>query len=136
MSLELGSIESRKLLEAAREVRKHSYSPYSEYRVGAAILGENGKVYSGCNIENVSYGLTICAERAAIAQMVSDGCYSILAVAVVTKDGGSPCGMCRQVILEFTKDGSTPVFCSDEQDLVVRFTIDELIPHGFRSSLP
>jgi cytidine deaminase len=89
------------LVSIARAMRRKAWAPYSGYRVGAALLGKNGRVYRGCNVENASYGLTICAERSAIFQAVADGCRSFQALAIATADGGPPCGACLQVACEF-----------------------------------
>lgn len=101
------------LIEYAKEGRKNAYTPYSHFKVGAAVLGSNGKIYTGCNIENASFGLTNCAERTAIFKMVSDGCTSFEALAVIGgNDPGEsgPCGACRQVISEFCRDiNTTPI---------------------------
>eukprot|EP00766_Chilomastix_caulleryi_P000694 gnl/Chilomastix_caulleri/1673.p1 GENE.gnl/Chilomastix_caulleri/1673~~gnl/Chilomastix_caulleri/1673.p1 ORF type:complete len:148 (+),score=9.48 gnl/Chilomastix_caulleri/1673:54-497(+) len=92
------------LLEKAIEASKNSYSPYSKYPVGAALITDDGHIFTGCNVENASYGLSICAERNAICKMVSEGFRTIKAIACVTKDCGLPCGMCRQFINEFSPD--------------------------------
>jgi cytidine deaminase len=94
------------LVEAARRVREHAYAPYSEFRVGAAVRGQSGAVYVGCNVENASYGATVCAERAAIFAMVSASERSFSAIAVYTESDEltMPCGMCRQVLYEFAED--------------------------------
>ena len=89
------------LIDLAKQARKQAYVPYSHYKVGAALLGKSGKVYTGCNVENASYGHTVCAERTAVLKAVSEGEREFEAVAVVTKNGGSPCGACRQVLSEF-----------------------------------
>ena len=91
------------LVESAREARKHAYSPYSRVKIGAAVLAKDGRIFSGCNVENVSYGLSCCAERAAIFKAVSEGCTDLVAIAVVGKseDFTNPCGACRQVMAEF-----------------------------------
>ena len=89
------------LVLAAQAVRAHSYSPYSKYAVGAAVRGTSGEIYSGVNVENAAYPLTICAERAAIFAAVAQGERSFTALAVVTANGGTPCGACRQVLAEF-----------------------------------
>ena len=87
------------LIKLAREARSNAYAPYSQFRVGAAVLGINGKAYTGCNIENASYGMTVCAERVAIFKMVSEGCYKFKALAVVgsEKEDGAPCLACISV---------------------------------------
>lgn len=123
------------LLEAARAVRTNAYAPYSVYQVGAAIRGADGVIYTGCNVENVSFGLSLCAERSAVAAMVAAGCRSVQAVAVVTKDGGTPCGMCRQVLAEFAESGETPVRCADEAGRTASYTVGELLPSQFRTDL-
>lgn len=124
------------LILAAKEVRTNAYAKYSVYQVGAAILGANGKIYKGCNIENISYGLTICAERSAVSQMVADGCQEIKAVAVVTKDGGTPCGMCRQFLVEFApQPKEVSVVCVSEKGDEQCYNLEELIPHRFDSDL-
>lgn len=92
------------LIQKALNVRQNSYSPYSNYKVGAAIKTKSGKIFIGTNVENASYGMTICAERAAVLAAVSNGEKNIDSIAIVTKDGGSPCGSCRQVLNEFNPD--------------------------------
>ena len=91
------------LIEYARAVRNHAYAPYSGFKVGAAILGRSGQVYTGCNVENASYGLTICAERAAVARAISDGEREFVCLALVGSGEGFtyPCGACLQVLAEF-----------------------------------
>ena len=124
------------LIEAAKAARTNAYAPYSVYRVGAAVLGSDGQVYTGCNVENVSYGLTVCAERTAVVKMVSEGCREVRAVAVATKDGGTPCGQCLQTLLEFALDpADLKVCCVSEDGNEKAFTLAELLPHGFRSEL-
>jgi cytidine deaminase len=124
------------LVDAAVKARMNAYAPYSVYKVGAAVLSENGAVHAGCNVENVSYGLCLCAERSAVASMVSSGCREVVAVAVVTRDGGTPCGMCLQTLVEFSKDpSSVPVICVDEKGGRCEFSLKELLPHGFSSDL-
>jgi len=103
----------KKLIEAARNAQKNSYSPYSRYPVGAAVLAESGRIYTGCNVENASFGLAICAERVAIFNAVSHGEKKLRAVCVAAKSA-KPCGACRQVIIEFAlKDAE--VICVDWQ---------------------
>ena len=123
------------LIAAAREAQKLAYAPYSEYKVGAAILTNSGKVFSGSNVENASYGATICAERAAIANMIMGGERNIRALAVVTEDNGFPCGICLQTINEFTSD---PKMCEivvpSKSGFQIR-TLQELAPYLWRSNL-
>ena len=92
------------LLKRAIEAREYAYAPYSNYRVGAALLTQSGKIYTGCNIENAAYSPSNCAERTAIFKAVSEGERDFQAIAVVTINGGTPCGVCRQVIREFAPD--------------------------------
>src|SRR3954452_9850159 len=92
------------LVQRAKAVRGNAHAPYSRYRVGAAIATKDGRVFEGCNVENASFGATICAERGAIMQMIAAGARDPIACAVVTDDGGSPCGICRQVLTEFSRD--------------------------------
>lgn len=124
------------LVQAAQQVRQNAYAPYSVYRVGAAILGADGKVYVGCNVENVSFGLTVCAERNALGRMVADGCTEIAAVAVATRDGGTPCGMCRQSLWEFAPEPEkVRVRCVAENGSYVDMLLAELLPGAFESEL-
>ena len=127
MNLEIETINQ--LVETANAVQTKAYAPYSSYHVGSAILGSNGKIYAGCNVENASYGLTICAERNAVCQMIADGCQSIKAVVVKTRNGGSPCGACRQVLAEF--GDYFPVIFLDEAQNRTTTTMKALLPSGF-----
>jgi cytidine deaminase len=131
------TIHHEKLLKAARDARELAYAPYSNYLVGAALLGASGKIYTGCNVENASYGLANCAERTAVFKAVSEGEREFVALAVVTLNGGSPCGACRQVLFEFMEPGS-PVWLADAEFKDVRATtVGALLPDGFnRSKLP
>lgn len=126
------ALKSR-LLQAAREVLGKAYAPYSRFRVGAALLTEQGNLFSGANVENASYGLTLCAERAAVAAAVAtEGSgLKIRALAVVSDAPGAcpPCGACRQVIQEFG-DGDTVVIFFGPEGLVQR-RLEELLPVGF-----
>lgn len=127
------SLDRERLMAAAREAARFSYSPYSRFRVGAALLTDDGAVVTGANVENRSYGLTICAERSAVVQAVSRGCRRIAAVAVYTPDCGQPvppCGACRQVLSEFASPDA-PVLCegssgSMETTLGVLYPFDSL----------
>lgn len=100
-----------RLLTAAKRVREHAYAPYSGFRVGAAIESDSGRVYVGANVENASYGATVCAERSAVAAMIAAGEKRIVRVAVYTEgpELAMPCGMCRQVLVEFGKDAAVVV---------------------------
>ena len=93
--------ERQNLIQQAMDIRQHAYAPYSKYKVGAALLSKSGRVFTGVNIENAAYSVTICAERTAVFKAVSEGDRTFSAVAIVTDDGGSPCGSCRQVLSEF-----------------------------------
>lgn len=118
-----------RLVEAARNARQSAYAPYSHFAVGAAILTRSGQVVAGCNIENASFGLTVCAERVAIWKAVSEGETDFLALAVVTSIDGSPCGACRQVMAEFALD--MPVIIADLQQVHRIATVAELLPGAF-----
>lgn len=125
--------EADELKNAAAAAAKHAYAPYSKFRVGAALLTNDGRVFSGCNVENASYGLTICAERNATFAAVASGGQGplkIRAVAVWVRDGahGSPCGACRQVLAEFD-DGSTVFFRS--RGKWVERPLRDLLPESF-----
>ena len=125
--------ELQKLIQAAIEMRKQSYSPYSNFAVGAAVLSNDGYIYGGCNIENASYGLTNCAERTAIFNAVSDGKRNISAIAVVadTDRPCSPCGACRQVIGEF----KIPcIIMANLKGEYKEVTLEELLPFSFSNT--
>lgn len=120
----------QELLEKAHSARRHAYAPYSEFSVGAALLGKSGKVFVGCNVENASYGLTICAERVAIGVAITCAEREFEALAISVKGGGSPCGACRQVLHEFSP--KMRVLMGDEHGTLVReMTLDELLPEAF-----
>lgn len=119
-----------KLIQTAAESRRWAYAPYSNYQVGAALLTASGKIYNGVNIENAAYPATICAERVAIFKAVSEGELQFVALAVVTSNGGAPCGSCRQVLAEFGLD--TIVLIADEAGKVVfETTSGGLLPGAF-----
>lgn len=124
-------LNRNKLLVCAQAVRERAYAPYSDYQVGAAVLGASGKIYTGCNVENASYGLTVCAERNAIFKAVSEGEHEFDAIAVVTTNGGSPCGACRQVIFEFMSPSAPVIVANANLDNVGEYTVGELLPDGF-----
>ena len=118
------------LLRAARAVRRRAHAPYSKYQVGAAVLDERGRIHAGCNVENASYGLTVCAERNAVAVAVAAGARRIRAVAVCTPTAASPCGACRQVLAELGDPG-TDVILAGPAGAPKRSTLGALLPLGF-----
>ena len=118
-----------KLVKAARAVQKQAYAPYSKYKVGAALLTADGKIFTGCNVENASYPAGICAERVAVTKAISEGHRKFVAIAVVTKNGGSPCGICRQVMSEFAPD--LQFVLANGSRVVHEFSMDELLPERF-----
>ena len=120
------------MMEKAIEVSQRAYAPYSKFRVGACVYSDNGKVYTGCNFENSSFGLTICAERNTIGTMIADGGKKIKAIAIYSPsmDNCTPCGACRQVIHEFQTDEGTDVITKIGENLKI-YKLDELLPEGF-----
>jgi len=133
-SLPVVSVQIRALLvKAAREASANAYCPYSKYPVGAAVLTMDGQIYTGCNVENVSYGLSNCAERTALFKAVSAGCRTFAALAVVggKKKPAAPCGACRQVLAEFCPP-ETPVFIARLKGGKVTVTsVGDLLPLAF-----
>lgn len=123
------SLDWRELVEAATEARQGAYAPYSRFAVGAAVRVASGRIYTGSNIENAAWGLTVCAERVAIWKAVSAGERDLVALAVVTETGATPCGSCRQVMAEFAEE--LPVVIADTAGHVWRTTLAELLPHAF-----
>ena len=131
-------MDRSKLMELALEARQMAYTPYSHFKVGAALLGKNGVVYKGCNIENASYTPTNCAERTAFFKAVSEGQYEFEAIAIV---GGaedstslsvcSPCGVCRQVMMEFCNPDTFEVVLGTSPEDYQVYTLKELLPLGF-----
>ena len=120
------------LIALAQQAREHAYASYSDFPVGAALLGRSGKVYTGCNVENASYPLTICAEQTAVTKAVSEGERQFEAIAVVTATGATPCGACRQILREFGgPEGNLRVIVADLDGNWRMFTIAELLPQGF-----
>jgi cytidine deaminase len=125
-------MDDRELLAIAENIKKNSYSPYSNFRVGAAVLTQSGKTFAGVNVENASFGATICAERTAVFKAVSEGERKIVAVAI-TSDSDEytfPCGICRQVLREFGDDG-TRVICGNKSGEFKVFKLGELLPNAF-----
>jgi cytidine deaminase len=120
----------QRLIEAASEARRWAYAPYSNYAVGAALLTTSGKVYDGVNVENAAYPTGICAERVAVFKAVSEGERSFLAIAVVTSNGGSPCGSCRQVLAEFGIETQV-IIADDSGNIVQECSVADLLPGAF-----
>lgn len=119
------------LIDQACLYQKRAYSPYSHYAVGSAVLTEDGQIFGGANIENSAYPSGLCAERVAIFKAVSEGNRQIKAIVVVTSNGGSPCGACRQVMREFA-DLEMPVILANEQgQIVFESTMDGILPRSF-----
>lgn len=123
-------MDEKRLIREALEAQKKAYVPYSKFRVGAALLTEEGEIFTGCNIEIASYSPTLCAERTAIFKAVSEGQRKIRAIAIVgDSEYTYPCGVCRQVIREFGKDAII-IIANSEEDYR-KYTLDELLPHSF-----
>lgn len=124
------------LIEEAVKAREHSYSPYSKFKVGAALLTQNNRVYTGCNVENASYGATICAERgAAMTAIAAEGKTKFTAVAVATAEDNAtpPCAMCRQFLSEFCDDDMDVILYSVTTKKVTRLTFKDILPYPFRN---
>lgn len=126
-----------KLIETAFEARENAYTPYSHFRVGAALLAKNGQVFKGCNIENASYPVTICAERTALFKAVSEGVREFEAIAIVGSMEGqvnelisAPCGVCRQALFEFCGNDLKVILAKSTTDYL-ETTLGELLPYGF-----
>lgn len=118
------------LIQTAVEARKWAYAPYSNYPVGAALLTSSGRIYDGVNVENAAYPTTICAERVAVFKAVSEGERNFQAIAVITENGGSPCGSCRQVLAEFGLE-ITVLIADTLGNLVEEITMADLLPRAF-----
>lgn len=128
--MNLTNEERQALIDLAKEARKLAYAPYSNYPVGAALRTKTGRIYTGVNVENAAYPHTMCAERVAIFKAVSEGETEFEMIAVVTNNGGSPCGGCRQVMAEFGLD--TIVLIADgDGNLQKELTVAELLPEAF-----
>lgn len=120
----------RTLVEAAIKAAENAYIPYSNYPVGAALLAADGTVYTGCNIENAAYPATICAERTALVKAVSEGQREFETLVVVTQNGGSPCGTCRQMLYEFAP-GLRVIVATLAGEVQYELLLSDLLPHGF-----
>jgi cytidine deaminase len=121
--------QRNELIAAACAAREKAYAPYSNYQVGAALLAEDGRIFTGVNVENASYGLAICAERTAVFKMVAAGIQNFLAIAICTENAGSPCGACRQVMVEFA--GDVPIYLVDAVGNGRDTTLYTLLPDHF-----
>lgn len=130
----------RELAKKAIDMRKYSYAPYSNFRVGAALLADNGTIYSGCNIENAAYGPSNCAERTAIFKAISEGVRDFTAIAIAggpeegIKDFCAPCGVCRQVMMEFCHPESFRIILAKSEDEYRIYTLAELMPLSFSAA--
>lgn len=123
--------EKQSLVDLANEARRRAYAPYSNYRVGAALRTQTGRIYTGVNVENAAYPNSICAERTAVFKAVSEGEHDFEVIAVVTDNGGSPCGGCRQVLAEFGLE--TIVLLADGKgQVVMETTVGKLLPEAFQ----
>ena len=122
-------MDDQELIRLAQAARKNAYAPYSTYRVGAALLTASGQVFTGCNVENAAYPMCLCAERTAVTKAVSEGQREFVAIAIATRNGGSPCGACRQVMREFAPH--LRVLLTDDAGNVREFTLDQLLPESF-----
>ena len=128
--MKLTNEERRSMIDLANQARKHAYVPYSKYPVGAAIRTKSGRLFTGVNVENAAYPQTMCAERVAIFKAVSEGESEFDVIAVVTNNGGSPCGGCRQVMADFGLD--TIVLIADGNgELKKEMTVAEILPEAF-----
>ncbi|MBI2609184.1 MAG: cytidine deaminase [Deltaproteobacteria bacterium] len=121
-------------IRIAAKVREQAYAPYSKYKVGACIVTESGETFSGCNVENASYGGTVCAERVALYKAVSEGFRSFKTIIIVTQEKeknqkGAPCGICRQVLYEFAPE--IKIIVSDPKENVRTYSMKDILPHAF-----
>ncbi len=133
-------VNEKLLIKKAFEAQTYSYTPYSNFNVGAALLGSNGKIYEGCNIENAAFTPTNCAERTAFFKAVSEGQLEFEAIAIVGSKKGAnedeieycaPCGVCRQVMMEFCNPKTFKIFLAKSEDDYVEYTLEEMLPLGF-----
>ena len=125
------SISDKKLFRMAVKASENAYAPFSNFHVGAALLAKDGAVYTGVNIENSSYGATICAERTAMVKAISEGCREFEAIAIAGNGGTSwPCGICRQFMYEFCPE--IRVISGENEDELRSYTLKELLPEGFK----
>lgn len=122
---------NQKLIDMAYQAMEHAYAPYSHFKVGAALVTENGEIFTGCNIENASYGATNCAERTAIFKAVSEGHVKLCRIAIVSSSGEKtpPCGICRQVMAEFMQEDAVIVLA--DKSGIYEYSLKELLPDAF-----
>ena len=127
----MSGFDADALVTAARQAREHAVAPYSGFKVGAALLTADGRVYGGCNVENASYGLTVCAERVALLKALSEGERAFAAIAVVadTESPTPPCGPCRQLLWEYC--GDIPVVLANRTRIAAEHRLGALLPHPF-----
>lgn len=128
--MSISAEQKKDLVRIAKQVRKWAYVPYSDYRVGAALLTESGRIYEGVNVENAAYPVTNCAERTAIFTAVTNGEKDFKAIAVVTENGGTPCGACRQVMAEFGLD-MLVIIADENENIVSEMKVSDLLPGAF-----
>ncbi|WP_322806063.1 cytidine deaminase [Thermanaerothrix sp.] len=126
----LDNTTRQQLVATALEARQWAYAPYSGYTVGAALLTASGKIYDGVNVENAAYPDGICAERVAVFKAVSEGEREFIAIAVVSQDGGFPCGSCRQVLSEFGLH-TLVIIANPQGEILQEATVNDLLPHAF-----
>jgi len=126
----LSELQRSTLIQKAIDSRKLAYAPYSHYAVGAALLSASGRIFTGVNVENAAYSGTICAERVAVVKAVSEGEKDFQAIAVVTENGGTPCGPCRQVLAEFGLN-TIVLIANESGDLLEEVTVSDLLPSAF-----
>ena len=122
-------MNDQQLVALAHKARKNAYAPYSHYDVGAALLTASGQVFTGCNVENAVYPMCLCAERTAVVKAVSEGQREFAVIAIATRNGGSPCGACRQVLREFAPH--IRILLSDDAGTVRQYGLDQLLPDSF-----
>ena len=125
------SSSERRLITEARAARRRAFAPYSKFRVGSALLASSGRIYHGCNVENASYGLTVCAERVAFFNAVAAGERRFKTIAIVSDGAATPCGACRQVMAEFAPELKILVADAKQRGSVKTFLLDELLPSRF-----
>lgn len=128
--MKLNDETRQRLIQSAVEAARWAYAPYSNYPVGAALITDSGRMYDGVNVENAVYPLSICAERVALFKSVSEGETKVEAIAVATRNGGTPCGSCRQVLAEFQED-MLVLMVNFDGEVVLETSLSDLLPHAF-----